>query len=255
VGSKRHGTKQLGPYYWFTVAVLKPFLSTWTHWQREGLQYLTADYPPSDGVIVAANHTSWFDPLNVCHTLWDAGRPPKFLAKDNLFRQPGVGQILAGANQIPVFRESGNPRSAIREAIKAIEAGDCVVIYPEGTMTRDPNLWPMTGRTGAAQLAFATGAPVIPLAQWGPEQVMAPYKNEFNLIPRKTMETKIGPPVDLDDLREQPITGDVLREATRRIMRDITDLLEVLRGQTAPTEVLDFRDWKQQQQATEGEQQ
>ena len=63
----------------------------------------------------------------------------------------------------------------MRDAIAAIESGEAVVVYPEGTLTRDPALWPMTGKTGAARIALATGCPVIPMAQWGAQRVLAPY--------------------------------------------------------------------------------
>lgn len=249
MGRRRHGAKQLGPYFRFAVAILEPFLTVWTRQQRHNLEILERDYPPNDGIVVAVNHMSWFDPMNVSHVLWDAGRPPRFLAKDSLFKMPGVGQILDGAGQIPVYRESADAALAIRAAVDAVEAGECVVIYPEGTMTRDPNLWPMTGRTGAAQLALSTGAPVIPMAQWGPHEVMGPYQTEFNIFPRKTMHTLVGEPVDLDDLRGKEITKDVLEEATARIIQAITGLLEELRGEKAPPVRLDFRDWKAAHQA------
>lgn len=247
VASRRHGAKHLGPYYRFAVLLLEPFLTVWTRTQRRNSDILSADYPPNDGIVVVANHMSWFDPMNISHVLWDAGRPPRFLAKDKLFDLPGIGQILDGAGQIPVYRDSDDPASAIRAAIDAVNNGECVVVYPEGTMTRDPDLWPMHGRTGAAQLGLMTGAPVIPLAQWGPQEVMRPYKTEFNLLPRKTMQTLVGEPVDLDDLRGKEMTKEVLAEATERIMVAITELLEELRGEKAPVGRLDFRDWKQAQ--------
>ena len=245
---RRHGAKHLGPYYRFAVLMLEPFLTVWTRTQRRNAEILSADYPPNDGIVVVANHMSWFDPLNISHVLWDAGRPPRFLAKDKLFEMPGIGQILGGAGQIPVYRDSDDPASAIRAAIDAVNNGECVVIYPEGTMTRDPDLWPMHGRTGAAQLGLISGAPVIPIAQWGPQEVMRPYTTEFNLLPRKTMQTLVGEPVDLDDLRGKELTKEVLAEATERIMVAITELLEELRGEKAPVGRIDFRDWKQAQE-------
>lgn len=245
MAKRRHGAKQLGPYYRFAVAVLEPFLTVWTKQDRQNLDILERDYPPNDGIVVAVNHMSWFDPMNVSHVLWDAGRPPRFLAKDSLFEMPFVGQVLSGADQIPVYRDSDDPASAIRAAVDAVNRGECVVIYPEGTMTRDPDLWPMSGRTGAAQLSLITGAPVIPMAQWGPQEVMAPYQVEFNLFPRKTMHTLVGEPVDLDDLRDQEITKEVLAEATDRIVDAITKLLEQLRGEKAPDQRLSFSEWKE----------
>ena len=130
---------------------------------------------------------------------------------------------------------------SLREAFNAIENGQCVVIYPEGTLTRDPNLWPMTAKTGAARIALMTGAPVIPAAQWGPQEVIAPYSKRVRLFPRKTMHVWAGPAVDLDDLRSQPISASTLREATERIMRDITKILSEQRGEAPPAVPLDRR--------------
>ena len=156
--------------------------------------------------------------------------------------------IVSNAGQIPVYRETDIASDSVRAAIQAVQEGEAVVVYPEGTITRDPDLWPMTGRTGAARIALAAGVPVIPIAQWGPQDVMGPYAKEFKMIPPKRMHMRIGPPVPLDDLRGRELTGDVLQAATTRIMDEITALLEQIRGEAAPEERLDFRAWRQAQQ-------
>jgi 1-acyl-sn-glycerol-3-phosphate acyltransferase len=125
--------------------------------------------------------------------------------------------------------------------VAAVEAGKCLAIFPEATLTRDPALWPMTGKTGAARLALTTGRPLIPIAQWGAQEILMPYAKRAHLLPRKTIRILAGPPVDLDDLRGKPITSDLLVEATRRVIHDITGLLEQLRGESAPAEVYDPR--------------
>ena len=127
----------------------------------------------------------------------------------------------------------------MRDAIAAIEAGEAVVIYPEGTLTRDPALWPMTGKTGAARVALATGCPVIPIAQWGAQRVLAPYSKRPKLFPRKTVRAIVGDPVDLSDLMGREPTAEVLRIATDRIMAAITALLAELRDETAPKTLVD----------------
>ena len=149
--------------------------------------------------------------------------------------------IITGAGQIPVYRETVDAAASVREAISAVEKGECVVVYPEGTISRDPDLWPMTGKTGAARIALATGAPVIPVAQWGAQDVIGPYKAEFRAFPRKTMHVWAGPAVDLDDLRDRPVDTAVLAEATSRIMAAITAILEEIRGEQAPAERFDLR--------------
>ncbi|GAA4952343.1 hypothetical protein GCM10023238_18410 [Streptomyces heliomycini] len=82
---------------------------------------------------------------------------------------------MRGTGQIPVYRESTDALSAFRPAIDAVERGECVAFYPEGTLTRDPDGWPMTGKTGAARVALQTKCPVIPVAQWGANELLPPY--------------------------------------------------------------------------------
>jgi 1-acyl-sn-glycerol-3-phosphate acyltransferase len=152
-----------------------------------------------------------------------------------------LGKIIVGCGQIPVYRGTANAADAFVRAVDAVAAGECVVVYPEGTLTRDPDLWPMVGKTGAARIALATGCPVIPVAQWGPQDLLAPYAKTPNLLPRPTIHVSAGPPVPLDDLREGPLTAEKLRIATDRIMDAITDELEKLRGEKAPIQRFDPR--------------
>jgi len=218
-------------------------LFTKKDWQGE--DWLRREYPPSDGIVVVTNHISWFDPIPLAHVLWNNGRAPRFLAKEAIFRVPFVGMIVSKARQIPVYREYDVAADSVRAAIDAVRDGEAVVVYPEGTITRDPDLWPMTGRTGAARIALAAGVPVIPIAQWGPQDVMGPYVKEFKLIPPKQMHMRVGPPVELDDLRGLEMTSEVLATATTRIMDEITSLLEEIRGEHAPAQRLDFRAWRE----------
>jgi 1-acyl-sn-glycerol-3-phosphate acyltransferase len=198
-------------------------------------------FPASGGFVVAPNHVSHVDPLSFAHYLYDSGHPPFFLGKEAVFRVPVVGAILRGAQQIPVYRNTGRAADAFRAAVGAVESGKCVGVYPEGTLTRDPGLWPMVGKTGAARIALTTRCPVIPVAQWGPQEILAPYSKRPHLFPRKTMHVLAGPPVDLSDLHDHPLDAAVLREATARIMAAITALLVELRGEPAPAERFDSR--------------
>jgi 1-acyl-sn-glycerol-3-phosphate acyltransferase len=116
-----------------------------------------------------------------------------------------------------------------------------VVVYPEGTLTRDPDLWPMTGKTGAARIALTSGRPVVPLAHWGVQEIMRPYRKELRFFPPKVIRISVGPPVDLDDLRDRPLSAEVLTEATSRIMDAITTQLESVRRESAPAERWDPR--------------
>jgi 1-acyl-sn-glycerol-3-phosphate acyltransferase len=166
--------------------------------------------------------------------VYDNGRLPRFLGKAEVFKVPLVGRILRSAGQIPVYRQSEDAAKAFGAAVEAVESGRCVIVYPEGTLTRDPDLWPMVGKTGAARIALSTRCPLIPVAQWGPQRLLRPYDWRPRLFPRKTMQITAGAPVDLSDLADEPITPELLRAATERVMAAITGLLEDLRDETAP---------------------
>ncbi len=223
---------RLGFVYRFIVVVLRPLLVLFTKRDYRGVENLQQD----SGIIVAMNHNSWFDPFVVAQFMWDNNRPPKFLAKSGIFRIPVIGQLVWLAGQIPVYRESRHAKIAVRGAIKAVEKGEAVVLSPEGTLTRDPNLWPMEGKTGAARIALATKLPVIPVAHWGAHLVLAPYSKKLKLLPRKTMMVQAGAPVYLTDLYDQEITGELLKIATSRIMDAITKQLADLRNETPPSQ-------------------
>ncbi|MBM6404800.1 1-acyl-sn-glycerol-3-phosphate acyltransferase [Phycicoccus sp. CSK15P-2] len=201
----------------------------------------TEHLPTEGGWVVCPNHVSHVDPLVFAHYLVDNGRSPRFLGKVEVFDIPVVGAILRSADQIPVYRESGRAVDAYRAAVDAVRAGKCVAVYPEGTLTRDPDLWPMRGKTGAARIALETRCPVVPVAMWGPQDVLAPYERRPRLFPRRTMHVRAGAPVDLSDLYDRPVTAELLRDASARIVGAITAELEVLRGESAPLERFDPR--------------
>lgn len=231
------GTRALPFAYRLAVGILRPLLMVLTKRDWQGAEHL----PATGGFVAAPNHLSYFDPLSFAHFMIDNGHPPYFLGKEGVFRVPVVGAILRGAQQIPVYRNTGRAADAFRAAVAAVESGKCVGVYPEGTLTRDPDLWPMVGKTGAARIALATKCPVIPVAQWGPQAVLEPYGKRPRLFPRKTMHLRAGAPVDLTDLYDQPVTGALLREATDRIMAALTVELETIRGEQAPAERFDSR--------------
>ena len=226
------GAKQrLGFWYRFVAHLLRPVLMVTTRRAWGGFEHLPG---VGIGVVVAPNHISYADPLTLAHFLWDNGRAPRYLAKESVFRIPVLGKIITACGQIPVYRASRDAAQAYRDAVSAVRAGECVGIYPEGTITKDPALWPMTGKTGAARVALETGCRVIPIAQWGPQEILAPYSKRLRLLPPKTVHVLAGPPVDFDDLRGQPVTPDVLHTASDRIIDAITAQLAVLRGELPP---------------------
>lgn len=224
-------------WYRFAAAILRPLLMVLTKRDWRDAEHI----PAEGGVIVCPNHISYFDPLAFAHFVHDRGRAIRFLAKEALFRLPVLGRIIGGARQIPVYRSGRDAALAFRDAVAAVRRGECVAIYPEGTVTRDPGLWPMVGKTGAARVALATGAPVIPIAQWGPQEVLAPYAKRLRLFPRKTMRLVAGPPVDLSEFAGREITPELLRAATEKIMTAITKLLAELRAEEPPVVRFDMR--------------
>jgi 1-acyl-sn-glycerol-3-phosphate acyltransferase len=227
------------PGFWFGLVVLivKPFMLLWTKQDFRGRENM----PRTGGVVFAANHISHFDPLVLGFYIWECRRIPRLLGKASVFKLPIVGSILAGAGQIPVYRESAEAADAFRAAVAAVEQGECVGVYAEGTITRDPDVWPMTGKTGAARIALMTGCPVIPIANWGAHEVIPPYTHTFRLLPRKTVRVLAGEPVDLSAFQGKPITTELLREATEVIMAAVAAQLSELRGATPPKELYDLR--------------
>jgi 1-acyl-sn-glycerol-3-phosphate acyltransferase len=219
------------------ASILKPTLLTAT--SRTWID--GEKIPATGGCIIAINHISHVDPLLSAHFVYDHGRLPRYLAKSGLFKNKYLGAFLTSAGQIPVERLSRNAIGAYDAAVRAIGDGECIIIYPEGTLTRDPDLWPMKGKTGAARIALATGCPVIPVGQWGAQEVLAPYTKTPHLVPRKNIVMKAGDPVPLDDLVAGPHTPEATARATERIMAAITELVEDVRGDTAPAERFDPR--------------
>jgi 1-acyl-sn-glycerol-3-phosphate acyltransferase len=226
----KFGPRDAPPAYRFVVTVLRPLLMALTRRDWTGLEHL----PRDRGFVAVSNHVSHLDALVLAHVLNDAGIVPHFLGKAEVFRVPVVGAIVRAADQIPVYRETGRASDAWAAAIEAVRAGKCVGIYPEGTLTRQPDLWPMRGKTGAARVALLTRCPVVPIAQWGAQDVLPPYSHRPSVLPRHTVRMRAGRPVDLADLYDRPVTAEVLAEATERIMAAITRELEALRGEQAP---------------------
>ncbi|MER7049994.1 MULTISPECIES: lysophospholipid acyltransferase family protein [Streptomyces] len=237
--------RRIGFWYRLAAVIAKPPLLVLFKRDWRGMEHIPAD----GGFITAVNHNSYLDPLSYAHFQYNTGRVPRFLAKAGLFKTPFVGMMLRGTRQIPVYRETTDALDAYRSAVAAIERGECVAFYPEGTITRDPELWPMAGKTGAARIALQTKAPVIPVAQWGAHLAMPPYAtaNRVRLFPRKTLIVQAGPAVDLSRFYDREPTPEVLREATEAIMAEITALLEDVRGEKAPSEPYDHRTAREEQ--------
>lgn len=229
--------RNLNPAYRFVAGVVRPTVRAMIKRDWAGHEH----FPKEGGFLLCPNHISYVDVFGLALFAFDSGREPYFLGKESVFRLPGAGRILKRAGMIPVNRESGQAAKAFGAAVEAVRAGKSVVIYPEGTLTRDPDMWPMTGKTGAARVALQTRCPVIPVAQWGAHEILARYAKKPKFFPRKTTHLRAGPPVELADLYDEPLSAPVLKAATERIMAAITLELEVIRGEKAPPVRFDSR--------------
>jgi 1-acyl-sn-glycerol-3-phosphate acyltransferase len=219
---------------WITLAVglLYPAAQLLAKRVADGLENL----PESGGALLVMNHVSHLDgPLDgvFVHKHKDV---PSFMAKASLWNVPVLRVVLRGTGQVPVHRGTAGAADSMRDAVAVLEAGGTVVIYPEGTITKDPDGWPMSGRTGVARIALATGVPVIPIARWGTREILDHYNKKFRPFPRKTVTTLVGEPLDLSAYRGQPVTPQSLREVTDLIMSRVRDLLAEIRQQPAPEE-------------------
>jgi 1-acyl-sn-glycerol-3-phosphate acyltransferase len=194
-----------------------------------------ARMPATGGVLVAVNHISQADTLTMARLVWHSGRIPRFLIKHTVFGWPVLGRIMTGAGQLPVYRQSEHAADSLRDAASALRRGECVVIYPEGTITNDPDYWPMQARTGVARLALACpDVPVIPVGQWGAQLTLG-RRGRFRPLPRHRHEASVGEPLDLDRYRRSEPTAETLRAMTDEIMAAITTQVEELQGRPRPT--------------------
>ena len=217
----------------FAFLVLYPltklfFKVDWRHRER---------IPARGGAIVAVNHISYVDPIVFGRYIWDSRRVPRYLAKASLFRLPfPIGLVLRGSGQIPVHRGSADAGAALQDAVEALRAGKLVLIYPEGTVTRDPDWWPMAPKTGIARLALMVPeAPVIPVGQWGAQNFADVYNRRFHPLPPRTkVSADAGEPVELSEFYGQPPTREVLQAMTDRIMVAVREQVAGLRGEPAP---------------------
>ena len=214
----------------FIAAIARPLLVILCKRDWRGKENL----PKTGGALIVANHYSFFDPISLGHYVVGAGRTPRFTAKAGVFKHPLLGRLFKAAGQIPVQRGTREAVKALLTAQERVKSGETVIFYPEGTMTKDPELWPMAGRTGAARIALRTGVPVIPIAQWGAQEVFAPYSTKPKFFPRKTLKVVAGPALDLTPWADRTRDRAAEQEVTDLIMAEITKLLEGLRGETAP---------------------
>jgi 1-acyl-sn-glycerol-3-phosphate acyltransferase len=212
--------------------ILAPLVRVMFQVKAKGVEKL----PKTGPYILVPNHVTNLDGLAVAYFIYYIlHRAPHFLAKEGLFRLPVIGKILLSAGQIPVFRTSGQRNDdSMSAAYKYLEAGHAICIFPEGTLTREPDMWPMRGKTGAVRLAIESNVPVYPVGQWGSEEVLPRYGSKFRPGFWKSVHFVVGDEIDLTKYRKKQLAPEELYEATALVMKEITKLVEGLRGQKAP---------------------
>jgi 1-acyl-sn-glycerol-3-phosphate acyltransferase len=190
--------------YGLARAAFLPLLHSGVRWTIEGVHLIPVRGP----VLLASNHVSYLDPLVLGYLADRRHRKVRFLAKSELFERPLLGHLLRSMGQIPVARGTETAAVSLGAAAAALGAGECVAVFPEGTISLD--LDPMPGRTGVARLAAATGVPVTPVGLWGLHRVL----------------TKGRPPAWRWGIAEVVVVGapvrigpdEPAREATGRVM-------------------------------------
>ena len=228
---KARSEKSRPSIFWLLAAMVVPAMNVAAKYQiTDGHKF-----PRQGAFVLSPNHYSNIDPIVMGLVSWKLGRLPRFLAKASLFKLPVAGWLLTKSGQIPVQR-GGSVRGSepVKAARRLVENGQMVVVYPEGSLTRDPDLWPMRGKSGAVRIALEQGIPIVPAAHWGTQHLMERYSNKLHLFPRKTIMVKIGDPLDLTEFRGRNLDTATLNEATAVVMQAITVLLEDLRAETAP---------------------
>lgn len=217
------------------ASLLAPVLRLLFNIKTEGIEKL-----PKGGYILVGNHLSYLDPLAFAYSVYlHMKRAPHYLAKEGLFRVPVLGWLLPKVGQIPVYRSGRGNEEPMRAAKEFLKAGQVVVIFPEGTLTRDPDLWPMRGKTGAVRLAIELGLPIVPAAHWGVEKVLANYTKKFRPNPFHTVRVKIGDPIYFEKQDAKNLTTEQLNKMTGEVMHKIAALVGELRAQTPPEKLWD----------------
>ena len=229
--------KPLGTNWPFKVFA-NPVIALMNIWIKRDWQG-SENLPKSGPVLVVSNHVSYADALILAHYLYGNGRAPRFLGKESLFRAPIIGKIIKSAGQVPVHRESDGASDAITSAVKLLKLGHCLAVYPEGTLTRDENLWPMVAKTGAARIAVISRVPVVPVVQWGDHNLIPRYSKKFIFYKRHKVTLIAGKAIDLSKWYGLEEDQSAMREATAHIMREITKILEEIRRESAPATIFD----------------
>lgn len=221
--------------FFLVALVLAPILRLMFNIKTTGKENL-----PQGGYILVGNHLSYLDPFSFAYSVYiHMKRVPHYLAKESIFRIPIIGKLLPKVGQIPVYRGGKSNEDSLRAAKEYLRAGQVVVVFPEGTLTRDPDQWPMRGKAGAIRLAVELGLPIVPCGQWGVEKVLGNYSKKFRPNPFHTVRVKIGKPMMFKELEGKTLSAKELADATDSVMHEISAIVGELRGETPPAQLWD----------------
>jgi 1-acyl-sn-glycerol-3-phosphate acyltransferase len=197
----------VSPVYLLAAAISWPFVKVGFRLRARGTDNL-----PQGGFVLAANHTSNFDPWALGIPLFPR-RQLRFMAKSELFN-PILKPILVGGGAFPVRRGDADV-DAIHRAIELVEDGQIVVMFPEGTRRKKGlrKKYEARAHTGTARIALAANVPLVPAA----------IKGTDRLTRLGPLRVAYGPAIPLDDLRGREI-APAAREATERLMAAIHEL-------------------------------
>lgn len=228
---KRNKVWQLGPLYRVAYVLLTPLLAATTRIHMKGAEKL-----PAGGFILVSNHLSNMDPLVQAYAFGIRGYEIRFLAKAELFKVPVLGKILHKWGMVPVNRNSGSAGKSLDAAAQAVEAGQIISIFPEGTITLDPAFWPMKMKTGAARLALATGHPLVPVVQWGTQDVMDRH-TPFMRLKKSDVFLQVLPPIEPANRDASDEDRQAVQNLTAEMENTIMEGVSRLRGQAPPETV------------------
>jgi 1-acyl-sn-glycerol-3-phosphate acyltransferase len=210
------------PTYQFARVILKPWLATWFRWHIEGLENIPKEGP----AILAFNHIAYLDPFASAYLVDKAGRRPRYLAKSELFQDKRIAWILNGAKQIEVRRGTRDAPMALDHAFESLRNGEIIVVFPEGTITTNPDLAPLPAKSGTARLALGSGVPLIPCGLWGTQNVWPKNYAKHWWPPRQEILARVGKPMHVSG---DPDSPEDWKEVSTAVMDEIGVLVAGLK--------------------------
>jgi 1-acyl-sn-glycerol-3-phosphate acyltransferase len=211
----------VNPVYYIGWSLFRLMYATFFHWR-----VFNAERVPLKGpVILASNHASFIDPPLVGSALH---RDINYLARESLFRFPGIGWLLRQWNSVPVDREGGGARG-LKAILDRLLAGGAIILFPEGTRTKDGKLQP--ARSGIGLTVIKSNAVVIPVRVFGTFEA---YGRHMKLPLPKSVAVKYGRPMPFEKLRAEARVCSKAR--LKEIYQEVADELMAAIAKLEPCE-------------------